>query len=82
MVIIDPIVSIALGVWLYSQHFTDNGAVLALAAAGFTVMCGGVIVLTQTAPATMKADIPDEQAGGNHGTASSQSQLSARRPRR
>jgi drug/metabolite transporter (DMT)-like permease len=80
MVIIDPIVSIALGVWLYSQHFTDNGAVLALAAAGFAAMCGGVIVLTQTAPATMKADIPDEQAGGHHGTASSQSQLSARRP--
>ena len=38
--------------------------VYALAAAGFAVMCAGVVVLTQTAPATMKADIPRGQHGG------------------
>jgi len=49
--------------------------VLAVAAAAFAVMCGGVVLLTQTAPATMKADIPHgEEGGGQHGTASSQSQ--------
>ena len=64
IVIVDPIVSIALSVWLFSERFTSDGAVLALAAAGFAVMCAGVVVLTQTAPATMKADIPgDEHAG-------------------
>jgi drug/metabolite transporter (DMT)-like permease len=82
LVIVDPIVSIALSVWLFGQHFSANGAVLALAAAGFAVMCAGVVVLTQTAPATMKADIPDEQAGRRHGRASSQSKPSRPGPRR
>jgi drug/metabolite transporter (DMT)-like permease len=59
IVIVDPIVSIALSVWLFSEHFTSDGAVLALAAAGFAVMCAGVVVLTQTSPATMKADDSD-----------------------
>jgi drug/metabolite transporter (DMT)-like permease len=56
LVIIDPIVSIALSVWLFAEHFTADGAVLAIAAIGFAVMCGGVVLLTQTAPATMQAD--------------------------
>jgi len=74
LVIIDPIVSIALGVWLFGQRFTANGAVLALAAGGFAVMCGGVVVLTQTAPATMKADAPDDSEGtGPHGPAGRES---------
>jgi drug/metabolite transporter (DMT)-like permease len=82
LMIIDPIVSIALSVWLFDEHFTDNAAVLAVAAAAFAVMCGGVVLLTQTAPATMKADIPDDQEGREQGTASSQSQPRTRRPRR
>jgi drug/metabolite transporter (DMT)-like permease len=56
LVIIDPIVSIALSVWLFAEQFTADGAVLAIAAIGFAVMCAGVVVLTQTAPATMQAD--------------------------
>ena len=55
LVIIDPIVSIALSVWLFAEYFTPNAAVLAVAAAAFAVMCAGVVLLTQTAPATMKA---------------------------
>ncbi len=62
IVIVDPIVSIALSVWLFAEHFTSNGAVLALAAVGFAVMCAGVVLLTQTAPATMKADIRNDKA--------------------
>jgi drug/metabolite transporter (DMT)-like permease len=69
MVITDPVVSIALSVWLFGQHFTANAALLAAGAAGFAVMCGGVVLLTQTAPATMKADIPDNQEGRQHATA-------------
>ena len=63
MVIIDPIVSIALGVWLFGQRFSASGAVLAVAAVAFAVMCAGVVLLTQTAPATMKADISNDKGG-------------------
>jgi hypothetical protein len=55
LVIIDPIVSIALSVWLFEEHFVPNAIVLTVAAAAFAVMCVGVVLLTQTAPATMKA---------------------------
>lgn len=58
LVIIDPIVSIALSVWLFDEHFKPEAGLLAVAAAGFAVMCVGVVLLTQTAPATMKADAP------------------------
>jgi drug/metabolite transporter (DMT)-like permease len=61
LVIVDPMVSIALSVWLFGEHFTSEAAVLAVAAIAFTVMCAAVVVLTQTAPATMQADAP--QAG-------------------
>ena len=74
MVIVDPIVSIALSVWLFAEHFTADAAVLAVAAAGFAVMCAGVILLTQTAPATMKADTGNDQGGdGQHDAAHSDS---------
>lgn len=56
LVIIDPIVSIFLSVWLFDERFTSDAAVLALAAVAFAVMCAGVVLLTQTAPATMNAD--------------------------
>jgi uncharacterized membrane protein YdcZ (DUF606 family) len=73
IVIVDPIVSIALSIWLFGEHFTDNTAALAVAAAGFAVMCAGIVLLTQTAPATMTADIPDGHEGdGQRGTSSSQ----------
>ena len=63
LVIIDPIVSVALSVWLFDEKFTADGAVLAIAAIGFAVMCAGVVLLTQTAPATMKADIHTDKGG-------------------
>ena len=73
LVIIDPIVSIALSVWLFDERFTSDAGVLAVAAVAFAVMCAGVVLLTQTAPATMKADIPnDTGGGGQHGAASTQ----------
>ena len=56
IVIIDPIVSIVLSVWLFAEHFAADGAALAIAAIGFAVMCAGVVLLTQTSPATMQAD--------------------------
>ena len=56
LVIIDPLVSIALSVWLFDEHFVPDAAILAVAAIAFAVMCAGVVLLTQTAPATMAAD--------------------------
>jgi drug/metabolite transporter (DMT)-like permease len=56
LVIIDPLVSIALSVWLFDEHFIPDAAILAVAAISFAVMCVGVVLLTQTAPATMEAD--------------------------
>ena len=57
LVITDPIVSIALSVWLFGEYFVLNPAVLAAAAAGFVVMCAGVVVLSLTAPATVEGDV-------------------------
>jgi drug/metabolite transporter (DMT)-like permease len=72
LVIVDPIVSIVLSVWLFGERFTSGTAVLALAAAGFAVMCAGVVALTQTTPATMEADTPsDKQDGERHDAAGS-----------
>jgi hypothetical protein len=61
LVIVDPMVSVALSVWLFGEYFTMNAAVLAAAAAGFCVMCAGVVVMSLTAPATLQADV--EPAG-------------------
>jgi drug/metabolite transporter (DMT)-like permease len=79
MVIIDPMVSIALSVWLYAEHFASNTATLAVAAAGFAVMCAGVVLLTQTAPATMNADTGNDKGGdGQHNAAGSRSRRTGR----
>jgi drug/metabolite transporter (DMT)-like permease len=65
LVLIDPVVSIALSVWLFGEHFTSDAAVLAIAAIGFAVMCAGVVLLTHTTPATMQASpAPAHQTAG------------------
>ena len=45
------------------EKFTSDAAVLAVAAVAFAVMCAGVVLLTQTAPPTMKADIHTDKGG-------------------
>jgi hypothetical protein len=62
LTIIDPVVSIALSVWLFGEYFVMNAAVLAAASAGFCVMCVGVVVMSLTAPATLQADIDPAEA--------------------
>jgi hypothetical protein len=56
LTITDPIVSIALSIFLFDEYFVLNPGVLAAAAAGFFVMCIGVVVLSLTAPATVEED--------------------------
>jgi len=57
LTITDPIVSIALSVWLFGEYFVIDPAMLAAAATGFVVMCGGVVLLSLTAPATVEGDV-------------------------
>ncbi len=62
LVIVDPIMSIALSVWIFGEYFTADATLLALGSAAFAVMCGAVAVLTRTAPATMSAPARLSQA--------------------
>jgi len=56
IVIVDPIVSIALSVWIFGETFTSNVARLAVGSFAFAAMCVAVSVLARTAPATMNPD--------------------------
>jgi hypothetical protein len=53
IVVVDPIVSIALSVWIYGETFSEDTLRLGISAAAFAAMCVSVIVLAHTAPATM-----------------------------
>ena len=55
LVIVDPIVSIALSVWIFGEYFTEDALRLTLGSAAFVTMCAAVAVLTRTAPASMSA---------------------------
>jgi hypothetical protein len=50
MVIVDPFVSVILGVWLYGQHFVGGSLEITMGVLGFGVMVVGVIFLARTAP--------------------------------
>ena len=54
LVIVDPLVSIAASMWLFGEHFVPDALTVTIAVLAFAVMCAGVVVLTQTAPATME----------------------------
>jgi drug/metabolite transporter (DMT)-like permease len=53
IVIVDPIVSIVLSVWVFAEVFTENAFRLSVGILAFSVMCAAVAVLARTAPATM-----------------------------
>jgi drug/metabolite transporter (DMT)-like permease len=55
MVIVDPVVSIVLGIALFREQFTHDPTAITVAVLAFAVMCLGVVVLTRTAPQTMEA---------------------------
>jgi drug/metabolite transporter (DMT)-like permease len=67
LVIVDPIASIALSVWVFEERFTANAATLTVAAVSFVCMCAAVSVLTRTAPATMEASAADLVGSGPAG---------------
>ena len=55
LVIVDPIASIALSVWIFDEYFTPDPVRIALAMLGFVGMCTAVAILIRTAPPTMAA---------------------------
>jgi len=63
IVIVDPIVSIALSVWIFGETFTVHVGRLAVGSLAFASMCVAVTILTRTAPATMDPD-PDPSVVG------------------
>jgi drug/metabolite transporter (DMT)-like permease len=50
MVIVNPFVSILLGVWVYGEHFVGGALKIGLGAVGFAAMVVGVVFLANTAP--------------------------------
>jgi hypothetical protein len=58
LVIVNPIVSIGLSVWIFGEYFTANAPRLVLGSLAFVSMCTAAVVLTRTAPATMSPSPP------------------------
>jgi drug/metabolite transporter (DMT)-like permease len=50
LVIINPLASIVLSIWLFDERFTDSPAKITLAVLAMAVLAAGVIALSRTAP--------------------------------
>ncbi len=57
LVIVDPLVSILLSVYLFGEYFTSNIGGLIVASASFTILCASVVWLTRSAPETVERDL-------------------------
>jgi hypothetical protein len=69
MVIVNPVVSIGLSVWLYGEHFTGGPARIAAGLIGFAVMVVGVVLLARTAPALEASTASPTPIGDQSGSA-------------
>ena len=58
IVLVDPIVSIVLSVWIFAEMFTENALRLTVGILSFAVMCVAAATLARTAPATMDPATP------------------------
>jgi positive regulator of sigma E activity len=58
LVVVNPLVSIILSVWLFDEHFTHSPVRIVVAVLAFAVMAVGVTVLTRTAPADLARSRP------------------------
>jgi hypothetical protein len=67
LVIVDPVVSIGLSVWIFGEYFTESPLRLTVGAISFVVMGAAVAALTRTAPATMSAESPPQAASSAEG---------------
>jgi drug/metabolite transporter (DMT)-like permease len=55
LVIVDPIMSIGLSVWIFGEYFTENAPRLAIGSLAFATLCVAAAVLARTAPPTMSS---------------------------
>ena len=58
LVVVDPLASIVLSVWLFDEHFTDSPAKITLAVLAFAVLAAGVTALSRTAPQDLAPSRP------------------------
>lgn len=58
IVIVDPVVSVALGIWLYHERLHAGILHFGIGVIAFVAMCAGIVSLTRTAPDSMNADFP------------------------
>src|SRR5215469_7058582 len=61
LVIINPLASIVLSIWLFDERFTDSPARITIAVLSFAVLAAGVTALSRTAPQDL-APAPPEPA--------------------
>ena len=69
LVVINPLTSIVLSVWLFDERFTASTARITIAVVSFAVMAAGVVMLSRTAPqdVTPSEPVADEHARGRTG---------------
>jgi len=48
IVIVDPVVSVALGIWLYRERLHHGALNLTIGVMAFALMCAGIVALTRT----------------------------------
>jgi drug/metabolite transporter (DMT)-like permease len=58
IVVVDPVASIFLSVWLFDEQFTHSPVRLFVAAVAFAVMAAGVVELSRTTPIHLEATRP------------------------
>ena len=58
LVIINPLASIILSIWLFDERFTDSPAKISLAVVAMAVLAAGVIALSRTAPKDLTPSRP------------------------
>jgi hypothetical protein len=58
LVVVNPVASIILGVWVFDERFTQSPAEIAIGVVAFAVMAAGVVMLSRTAPSDLAPSRP------------------------
>jgi drug/metabolite transporter (DMT)-like permease len=58
LIVVNPLASIVLSVWLFEEHFTRSPARLVIAVVSFAVMAVGIVELSRRAPQNMAPSRP------------------------
>lgn len=58
LVVVNPMASIVLSIWLFEEHFTSSPARIAIAAVSFAVMAVGIVELSRAAPRDLAPSRP------------------------